>query len=301
MKPRPLAFRKGLCLSAIFASAIGDAEALKVGLARMAADGFSAAEYYYEGPDDGLEEISRLCVENGLAVVYLAGFYLKREKLDLAAADEGARRSAVSACETMLDRARRLGAAKMLVLSGARDPLRDDRSVVQSAARSVAELTEYGERRFGGAFPQITWEFFNPAGDPYLSVGTPETAMEIARKAAGPHFGITFDTSHVAQMGLDIRRTFRAMYPAVTHLHLANSVSGHRDHPMFGDRHPPFDIPQGDLTTQDIAEFLAFGREHGLFDTIDICSAEVICRSHEQENEYYVRTLGLMRTLFPAE
>jgi sugar phosphate isomerase/epimerase len=299
-------FIRGLCVNAVYPAAVTDAQMLKTVLARMAASRFyAAAEFYHEGPNAQLADIGRHCANLRLSVVYLAGYYLKRERLDIASPDEAARKQAVSACVDMLKRAQLLGAAKMLILSGPSDASRDALSVVESAVQSVQTLIAEGERLFGSHFPQITLEFFNPNGEPYLSVGTPDVALAIASRVDSRHFGITYDTSHVAQMGLDITQTMALLHPFVTHLHLANSVS--RDerhplygdkHPLYGDKHPLFDIPQGDLTTGDIAAFLAYCEEHRLLARVDICSAEVICREAGSEDACFRQVMKQLHTIF---
>ncbi len=292
-------FSLGLCLSAVFPSAVSDHHALEDSLNRIASDGlFSAVEFYHEGPDEHLDQAARFCREHGLSVVFLAGFMLKRERLDIASPNEQARKEAVAACKELFRRAHRLGAKKMLILSGG-DGLKQDRqTVVQSAARSVRELIAYGDHFCGQACPQITLEFFNPFGEPFLSIGTPDVVMDIVSLIDSKLFGITFDTSHVAQMGLDISRTMQSLHTRVNHLHLANSVSKSRDHPLYGDRHPLFDIPQGDFTVQDIAAFLASGQQQRLFDHIDICSAEVICREEGREEACYEQLRQQIETIF---
>ncbi len=293
-----LPFIRGLCVNAVYPAAVTDAQMLKTVLARMAAGRFyAAAEFYHEGPNAQLADIGRHCANLHLSVVYLAGYHLKRERLDIASPDEAARTQAVSACVDMLKRAQLLGAAKMLILSGPSDAARDTQAVVQCAAQSIHELISVGERRFGSCFPQITLEFFNPHGDPYLSVGTPEVARAVAARVNSRHFGLTFDTSHVAQMGLDITHTMEQLYPYVTHLHLANSVSRNAQHPLYGDKHPLFDIPQGDLTTGDIAAFLRICRERKLLKRVDICSAEVICREAGCEDMCFRQVMKQMHTI----
>ena len=294
-------FQKGLCISAIYPAAVTNAVVLKTALCKMAESGFyTAAEFYHEGPDAQLEDIARHCKSLNLAVVYLAGYDLKRKKLDIASADEAARKQAVAACVSMLKRAQRLGAEKMLILSGENDPARDRTSVISSTVKSVQELITEGEQRFGSQFPQITLEFFNPSGEPYLSVGTPEVSLAIASQVNSEHFGITFDTSHVAQMGFPVAQTMDMLHPWVTHLHLANSVSRHEAHPLYGDKHPLFDIPQGDFTAGDITAFLRYCQEKQLLNRVDICSAEVICREAGEEDACYSKLLKQLHTIFSS-
>jgi len=292
-------FSLGLCLNAVFPLAVSDHHALKDSLNMIASDGlFSAVEFYHEGPDGHLDQVARFCREHHLAVVFLAGFMLKRERLDIASPNEPARKEAVSACKKLLQQAYRLGAKKMLILSGGEGLKQGRQTVVQSTVRSIRELIAFGDQLYKHACPQITLEFFNPFGEPFLSVGTPDMVMEIASLIDSKLFGITFDTSHVAQMGLDINQAMQTLHTRVNHLHLANSVSKYSDHPLFGDRHPLFDIPQGDLTTQDIAAFLVSGQQRRLFDHIDICSAEVICREEGKEEACYEQLRQQIRTIY---
>ena len=299
MKMKGFPFSLGLCLNAVFPSAVSDYHAMEDSLNRIASGRlFSAVEFYHDGPDEHLEKIARFCRDRDLSVVFLAGYLLKKERLDIASPDEPARQRAVSTCKTLLRQAHLLGAKKMLVLSGGDGLKQGTWPIVQSTVKSIRELIVYGDQLYGQTCPQITLEFFNPFGEPFLSVGTPDMVMEIASLLDSRLFGITFDTSHVAQMGRDISQTMQALHTGVKHLHLANSVSKYTDHPLYGDRHPLFDIPQGDFSVQDIAAFLVSGQQRRLFDRVDICSAEAICREAGKEEAFYEQLRQQVQTIF---
>lgn len=92
----------------------------------------------------------------------------------------------------------------------------------------------------GGNGPEITLEFFNDEGEPELAVGKVPFVRKLYEQTQGCGIGITFDTSHVAQMGTDVETSFASLAPWIRHLHLANSVSANRNNPLFGDKHPLF-------------------------------------------------------------
>ncbi len=49
------------------------------------------------------------------------------------------------------------------------------------------------------------------------------------------------------------------LFPArdvLTHVHVGNCVMKHPSHPAYGDEHPPFGIPEGEVGVNELAQFL---------------------------------------------
>ena len=218
--------KKGICLTAVYPQAMYDSGLLKELLEKTAVQGvFNCVEFYFEGKAGEEEEIRKLLEKRNLCSVFLAGFPMKRDGVDITSPDERVRRKSVEFCRRMYERCQGLGAGKMLIVSGPAWKEKDGRALMGQACKSFEEIGT----GIGGNGPEITLEFFNDEGEPELAVGKVPFVRKLYEQTQGCGIGITFDTSHVAQMGADVETSFAGLAPWIRHLHLANSVSANRN------------------------------------------------------------------------
>ena len=273
--------KKGICLTAVYPQAMYDSGLLKELLEKTAVQGiFNCVDFYFEGKAGEEEEIRKLLEKRNLCSVFLAGFPMKRDGVDITSPDERVRRKSVEFCRRMYERCQGLGAGKMLIVSGPAWKEKDGRALMGQACKSFEEIGT----GIGGNGPEITLEFFNDEGEPELAVGKVPFVRKLYEQTQGCGIGITFDTSHVAQMGADVETSFASLAPWIRHLHLANSVSVNRSNPLFGDKHPLFGVRDGDFTVADIRKHFCALKEQNMLRNVDICSLEVISRG---DNDWY--------------
>ena len=256
--------KKGICLTAVYPQAMYDT------IQRI-------IRFLYPGEE---EEIRKLLEKKNLCSVFLSGFPMKRDGVDITSPDERIRRKSVEFCRRMYERCQGLGAGKMLIVSGPAWKEKDGRALMGQACKSFEEIGT----GIGGNGPEITLEFFNDEGEPELAVGKVPFVRKLYEQTQGCGIGITFDTSHVAQMGADVEASFASLAPWIRHLHLANSVSVNRNNPLFGDKHPLFGVKDGDFTIADIRKHFCALKEQNMLRNVDICSLEVISRG---DNDWY--------------
>lgn len=273
--------KKGICLTAVYPQAMYDSGLLKELLEKTAVQGiFNCVEFYFEGTAGEEEEIRKLLEKKNLCSVFLSGFPMKRDGVDITSPDERIRRKSVEFCRRMYERCQGLGAGKMLIVSGPAWKEKDGQALMGQACKSFEEIGTV----IGGDGPEITLEFFNDEGEPELAVGKVPFVRKLYEQTQGCGIGITFDTSHVAQMGADVEASFASLAPWIRHLHLANSVSVNRNNPLFGGKHPLFGVKDGDFTIADIRKHFCALKEQNMLRNVDICSLEVISRG---DNDWY--------------
>lgn len=273
--------KKGICLTAVYPQAMYDCGILKELLEKVADQGiFNCVEFYFEGTAGEEEEIRKLLEKRNLCSVFLAGFPMKRDGVDITSPEERIRRKSVEFCRRMYERCQGLGAGKMLIVSGPAWKEKDGQALMGQACKSLEEIGT----GIGGDGPEITLEFFNEEGEPELAVGKVPFVRTLYEQTQGCGIGITFDTSHVAQMGADVKTSFASLAPWIRHLHLANSVSVNRNNPLYGDKHPLFGVKDGDFTVADIRKHFCALMEQNMLRDVDICSLEVISRG---DNDWY--------------
>lgn len=277
--------KKGICLTALYPEAMENAPLL-MELFEKIKEGelFDCVEFYFHGQPEEELRIGQRLKALGLSSVFLAGFPIKRDKVDISAREEAVRRAGVAECLKLYESAVRLQADKMLIMSGPTWEDADRDRIISQTRRSLEEIGRQ-LRREG---PQISLEFFNDKGEPWLAVGEIALVKELFMGMQETEVGITFDTSHTAQLGADVLTAFETLRPWIRHLHLANSVSRDKTHPLFGDKHPLFSIEDGDFSLTEIREIYRALEQRGYLEQVDLCSMEVISRG--DEDRYFVKT-----------
>lgn len=270
--------RKGICLTALYPQAMVQVQLLVELFYKVKNTGiFNCVEFYFQGEEEDEVKIGQVLHELGLSSVFLAGYFMKKEKIDISAQEEEKRRSSVEKCKELYSHACRMKTDKMLILSGPAWEKKNRKFIISQTRKSLLEL---GEQQILNG-PEITLEYFNTWGEPWLAVGDVAMVKEIFEGKPDLKVGITFDTSHTAQMNADIKKAFVDLLPWVRHIHLANSVSTDKGSPLFGDKHPLFSIEHGDFTLKSIKNFYKDLKKTGVLKRIDICSFEVISRGQE--------------------
>jgi sugar phosphate isomerase/epimerase len=247
------------------------------GIGEAARLGFDAVELFYDGPGNG--EVRRACRDSGLAVIFHPAYALKQNKLDLGDLDPGRRSAAVDRARAWIDVAAELGSLAVMVLSGSeRSDERQRREAIAALRESLGTLCGHA----AGAGMRLQLESFNNAGEPWLLMGPTTRCLDLAREVAAdhPNFGLTFDLSHALQMGEDALRSLLSIRQYCSHVHLANCVIRDRADPLFGDKHPPFGHPGGEVDAPWLAGFVRGLREGGFFAGREVTvGAEVITRA----------------------
>lgn len=274
--------KKGICLTAIYPEAISNSRML-IKLLRKTAEEkiFDCVELYFQGSEKEEEEIGYELEKLGLSLVFHGGFPMKRDKVDISAEEEGKRQESVEVCLNLYKSACRMRAEKMLILSGPSWKIKKEQEIIRQIQKSLIEMAATA-KLYG---PELTLEYFNDQGDPWLAVGDIEMVRKIFEGIDSQKIGITFDTSHTIQMNRDIIKSFRILRPWIKHLHLANSISGNINNPLFGDKHPLFDVEESDISLKEMKRLYAKMKEENLLEKVDICSIEIISRGKEEE--YY--------------
>lgn len=273
----------GICLTPIYPQAISDYKLMEGLLEKIVCQKFiDCIEIYFEGSKEE-QILFRNSIKNkSLEAVYLGGLPIKRDSIDISAEDEGIRRKSVDMCKEHIDRALNMGCKKIVVASGQNWEKSGCRElIVQKMQKSLSELDDYCK----GIEFQISVEPFPVKTEPYLAVGDIGLVYEIFQTSAFHNVGITFDTSHISQLGADLDKSFELLMPWIRHVHLANCVMKDKKSPLYGDKHPVFIQEGGDFSLEVIRRFF---REKILSqkpEKIDICSLEVISRGNE--NWYY--------------
>lgn len=295
-------YKRGICLNAVYSDVIDDFHILKKRLDMIeASDTFDAVEFYFEGTEVEYKELGTIMKKSGIYTVFHAGYELKKEKTDIGDTDGIKRAAAIEKVKQLIDTAYILSAKKMLILSGQKPESKEElKIIIDNTISSLKELLSYAKDASKDYTLDIVLEFFNDTGEPFLSIGNLDTVEYICEQVCplNDNFHITYDTSHVKQLNEDIYTGYDRLKEYVNHVHFSNCVTKHIDDPLYGDKHPPFNIEKGDFSDSDMTLFLEYLEKSGRIDGIDIISYEVISSGSETSDNYYKKIMNSAKTVF---
>lgn len=195
-----------------------------------------------------LISLSRLEVGFSGAATLIQGNY------DLNHFEEAKRREAVQVAMACYDEAREMGAQVFSLISGRNPPDGRDEAI-RRLIQSLREIGAYARSR--GEIP-IVLETFDCEIDKCCLVGPSSDALKVAEEITKqyPQFSLMVDLSHLPLLHEEPRESLRILRGYIGHIHLGNCVLADKEHPAYGDTHPPFGIPGGATDVQEVADFL---------------------------------------------
>lgn len=212
-------------------------------------------------PDErvcGIE--AALVEESGKEVVYNCPL-MNTAWFNPHAYDPGVRERTLNEALAHVDRARLLGARKLVVASGV-DPGEAHRS------DQTALFADYllALCRAAGSDMEVLVEPFDRSIGKHLMIGSsPEAARLVAevQSRGGDNIGILADMGHIPLMKETFEFALRACAPYIRHIHLGSCVKDDPADPLYGDMHPPWGYPGGAHDVPELTRFLRELREIG--------------------------------------
>jgi len=200
------------------------------------------------------------CRDSGKLIVYNVGRRAGQPAPQPAALDDDVWQRSLDFYRRELDRALAAGAAKVVTNSGADNP----------AAREAARerLVRFCVALCRHVPPGVTI-LIEPTDrdlDKRKLIGPHAEAADLCRRlhAEGcANFASMIDMGHVPLMGETLAQAFRDSAGCIGHLHLGNCILRNPQHPLFGDKHVPWGIPESEYGPEALAECLALGLAAG--------------------------------------
>ncbi|MBM3335444.1 sugar phosphate isomerase/epimerase [Candidatus Sumerlaeota bacterium] len=268
MEGRPQDYaRIGVVHSMLYKGAIGGEGDVARSLAAILADSYLDAVEVTPVRDRAVrDDVTAMLRESRKTVAFAAQPVLLTQGLDLHHSDRWKRRDAVDAIKRVIEQAYEMGAGSCVVLSG-RDP--GDAGRDTARALLVESLTDIAaELRTQGDVPLVL-EIFDrqPFGKNCLIGPTPEAA-DIARRMRErfANFGLLLDLSHIPLLGESSDQAVANVRDYLVQAHIGNCILRDPEHPLYGDNHPPFRDPDGEVGEEQLAVFLKALLDVGFLD-----------------------------------
>ncbi len=237
-------------------------------LERLASDPFFQAMEFSGAEDPAVqEEIVALFKENEKALVFSGGSYCYQGQNNLHDLEEGKRVEALGNIKRIVDEAVKYGCKILYVMGLEAPPLPERDKALQQFSRSMKELSEYARQKdFSPPLTISVENFYILRQTPFL-IGPTREAGQLLRslRRDQTNLGLTFDTSHILQLGEGLPATYAAVQDVIAHIHLSNCLIKDPASPFYGDKHPPYGMAGSEVGIREIAAFLKVLKEAGHF------------------------------------
>lgn len=225
-------------------------------VARIAEDGFfQAIEVTWVKDPTERAKVKSILEQSHMTVGFGAQPSLLTTGLDLNSLDEAARRAAIDQIRAMIDMAYEMGIKRVAFLSG-KDPGEGKRKeatdlLVDSLEQICAYAWQKGDM-------QVILESFDRTVDKKALIGPSNEAAAVARRVRERHanFGLMLDLSHLPQQFESAAQALSNVKDYLVHVHVGNCVIKDKEHPAYGDQHPRFGVPGGEVDVDELADFL---------------------------------------------
>jgi len=216
---------------------------------------FKAVEVTYIEDHDELLKAKDLLKGSGMKVAYCAQPIQLREKLDLNSADETARKACVVRMLKAVDQAAELGADSFAIMSGWNPADADREAAFNRLVDSTLEICAYAAQK---GQKNVALEVFDYDVDKKSLIGEAQFAKRYAEKIreSYPSFGLIVDLSHIPLLHENSDDTVQILAPFITGLHIGNCVIKDKNHGLYGDTHPRFNVEGGESGEEEVATFL---------------------------------------------
>lgn len=211
----------------------------------------------------------------GCKSVFLGAITQKRSGRALGSLNETDRKQAVAEVAALADLAAQSGISKMLITSGPKPAVvSEEKAALAALKKSLEELLEKTDESI---------EFLIEPGDTDVQfmqlIGPTQTAVDLIESIASRRLRLVMDTSHIRQLGEDIKLSLKAARQSCSYIHMANCILK-KGHVMYGDKHPLFGVADSEMDIDGAKEiFKAIADDYADEDVA--VSIEII----NQENE----------------
>ena len=148
-----------------------------------------------------------------------------------------------------------MGARQLAVLSGPAPAKEKYSQAKELLADSLSQICSYAQSKGGLG---ITMEIFDRDYDKKRLIGPTPEAVDVARevKRNYPNFGLMIDLSHLPLLKETSDYAVKLAKDHLTHVHIGSCILKDKNHPAYGDKHPPFGLAVGENDVEEVRLFL---------------------------------------------
>ncbi|MCM0650920.1 sugar phosphate isomerase/epimerase [Clostridium swellfunianum] len=224
-------------------------------------DYFDAVEITWIKDKNVRERAKKIIETSYLTVGYGAQPRLLTTGFNINHLVEEERLKALQTLKEGIDEAYEINAAGFGFLSG---KYPEDRleEAFEALVKSTKELCRYAKEK--GNMP-ILLEVFDYDIDKKSLIGPAQLAKRFAEEIRKEHdnFGLMVDLSHIPQIHETIEESLLPVKDYILHAHMGNCVVKDPSMAAYGDQHPRFGFPNGEVDVDQMVEYLRMLKDIG--------------------------------------
>jgi sugar phosphate isomerase/epimerase len=234
--------------------AFPDADPLE-SIRKIAEDEFFGAIEIASVPDEVKDDVIGLLRTSKLIVGYVGQLKLLGQKLDLNSLVPQQREAAITQVKASIDEAYQLGAKQLAVLSGPAPAADKYDQARELLVDSLLQICSYAKKK--GTL-RIALEVFDRDYDKKCLIGPTEEAVMVAQEVRRhqPNFGLMVDLSHLPLLKESSDHAIKTAGDYLAHVHIGSCILKDKNHPAYGDKHPPFGLEVGENDVEQVRIFL---------------------------------------------
>jgi sugar phosphate isomerase/epimerase len=217
-------------------------------------DYFDAVEVTWIKDKNVREKAKKIIETSYLTVGYGAQPRLLTTGFNINHLDEEERLKALESLKEGIDEAYEIGASGFGFLSGKYPEDRLDEAF-EALVKSTKELCRYAKEK--GSMT-VLLEVFDYDVDKKSLIGPAPLAKKFAEEIRKEYdnFGLMVDLSHIPQIHETIEESILPVKDYILHAHMGNCVVKDPSMPAYGDQHPRFGFPNGEVDVEEMVEYL---------------------------------------------
>ena len=206
-------------------------------------------------PEDARDEVAKLLAASRLEVGYVGQATLLAEKLDLNSPVPQQREAAVTKMKSGVDESYSLGARKFAMLSGPAPPPEKYEHGRELLADSLSQICAHAKNKGNIG---VVLEIFDRDVDKKCLIGPTEDGVQVAQavRRQHPNFGLLVDLSHLPLLKESAEYALQTAKDYLTHVHIGTCILKNKNHPAYGDKHPPFGAAGSENEVNEVTLFL---------------------------------------------
>lgn len=216
---------------------------------------FEVAEIIPPLNDKMYTDVANLVKGSGMDFVYCATPAQYGQKLDLNSFDYSVAKHAVDVLKKEIDNAHRLGINKVQICSGNEiSGIKNRAKAREILIENIMLVCDYAKT----ANVNVVLEIFDFDIEKkrFLGNSIDSAIVADAVRAKYDNFGLLQDLSHIPIMYEKPYPALMTVRNSLVHTHIGNCVMRDRNHIRFGDTHPIFSIPEGEVGVNELTEFI---------------------------------------------
>lgn len=237
---------------------------------------FSVIEITHIEDKEIREEVKKMLEVANMRVIFGAHPITFSDKLNINSEDQNERLRSLKKLKELISEAYFMNSESFVFVSGPK-PVegKNEKISFENLKSSVKELCEFNNFRAKEICRKPMNMILETFDDKIFAknrfVGPTKIAVELSKyiSAKYSNFGLLMDLSHLPILDEDFEVSLKESARFIKHVHIGNCILKDKNHKAYGDEHPRFCVDNGEIYTDNLANFIKILNEIGYLDNFN--------------------------------